>query len=787
MAKIGKKAKRFRKHVKKNGVKMAHQANATRVRKLQFEIQSNKEKAKELQQPKMTVDEGSDFDEPEDFLATGFVGEKQGEAIVSEELDEIAVPADLSLTSFSAGDAGLVKFVQANAEAVLGSSESAGSQPCTITPKLWAALREADGTIPVLAVHAAVYQAALRALGHAGAGGRVFEVPAEVAAEVVAWCGANTGALLQHHGTEAAEPSAKKRKGKKAVPEDASNPVARYLAHQYLAPAVAALGAAEVQNLVPIVRMVGDVDMLALVAEFPKLRARILRHVSNLWCRGKAREVQLEAYVVLRNAAAAWHLGKKDGLTPVLEAMYTTHAEAANTRYCWRTVSDFRFLERGLVDLLRTDAGTAYSFASSRIRQLGLVLRNSLLHKSRGKEVVVDRKLAGQKPLLTAAKKAIGSWGVLRSLAVWTTAVTTVPHLKTLGHALALTIGGVLKAHVGSLETFPIVRHCMVMLADLGAGLERLVPVTSYALQVICTASQAMDRLKKGGNLNSTVETTQQDMMMMLRLPAEDLEEIAGLDNIARAAAAVLGDHYGTICRSPSFPELVEPVLLVLGREAKRCVSEPTRRDLRQLCSLIHSSVTICKTKRMAMGQVPDPGVFLVFREKEMPLAKARLSHRAQRLKDEPVWAKAEAAKALERRQQADELHKELRDKEKRKLQRAARKQRDDVKEMDLSEDSDSDDVTAAAPVPRPTPRAPAKAPGGPPSPQPAGQASEGSTKRDAVEKPPAARAESSEEEEEEVNEADLAEAESDSDDDVKAESYDGEDEIDDDLGSSEG
>eukprot|EP00451_Oxyrrhis_marina_P016825 CAMPEP_0204308054 /NCGR_PEP_ID=MMETSP0469-20131031/276_1 /ASSEMBLY_ACC=CAM_ASM_000384 /TAXON_ID=2969 /ORGANISM="Oxyrrhis marina" /LENGTH=747 /DNA_ID=CAMNT_0051287475 /DNA_START=44 /DNA_END=2287 /DNA_ORIENTATION=- len=747
MAKIAKKTKRFRKHVKKNGVKLAHQANATRVRKLQFEIQSNKEKAKELQQPKLTVDEGSDFDEPEDFLSTGFVGETKEDKTAGAELDEVTMPSTLSLVSFSAGDAGLVKFVQANAEAVLGSSESAGSQPHTITPKAWAALREAENTVAGLAVQAGVYQAALRALGHAAAGGRVFEVSAEVATEVAAWCGSNTGALLQHHGTAAAEPSAKKRKGRKAVPEDASNPVARFLAHQYLAPAVAALGAAGVQDLVPLLRLVGDVDMLALVAEFPKLRARILRHASSLWCRGKTKDVQLEAYVVLRNAAAAWHVGKKDGLSTVLDSMYTTHAQAANTRYCWRTVSDFRFLERGFVDLLRTDAAAAYTFASSRIRQLGLVLRNALLLKSRGTEVVMDRKLAGQKPALKAAKKALGSWAVLRSLALWTTAVSTVPHLKTLGHALALTIGGVLKAHAGSLETFPIVRHCMVMLTDLGAGLERLVPVTSYALQMICTASQDMDRLKKGGNQNSTVETTQQDIMMMLRLPQDDLEEIAGLDNICRSASAVLADHYGTICRSPSFPELVEPVLLVLGREAKRCASEPTRRDLRNLCSMIHSCATICKTKRMAMGQTPDPGVFLVFREKEMPLAKARLSHRAQRLKDEPLWAKAEAARALEQRQQTEELHRELREKEKSILQKAARRQRDNVAEMDLSSD-DSDDSESAVAKPAP---------------------------------------ESSEEEEQEVKEEDLGVAESDSDDDVKAASYDGEDEIDDDLDSSEG
>lgn len=474
------------------------------------------------------------------------------------------------------------------------------------------------------------------------------------------------------------------------------------------------------QMLEFVLRNCSTPEALCWLWPFKHLRKRYLKRCCWLWAHSGAeasQTVRLLAFLFIRNSAAmalqAPRLGakqQKDTEVPQLEVLMRSvlrsFADLASSGYSWRSLSNFRFMENCILELFRVEDATAYRVGYVCIRQLALILRNACVAASQGASAAHGPAKKGKDQKKSAKAKgnaktpkskggknkgaqmkqveALISWPFVRALCLWTKAVSSIPTLKPLAYPLSMIIMGAVKSRLTSLQHFPFVYHGLQCLNRLGQNLEAFVPVSAHllkALQVLMQAMEKEQKLRKSGkgknaNADRRGADEQDDVVdrrqatvakapeveVLLHFQQGQLGEGLTLEAVGSSLHALFVDHLGLLSRSPSFPEMVAPVLLHLRRHSKHCRSEALRRQLKALQTSVEQSSEAVRRSREQLQEPPPPGKLLVL-ESNTPLARQRVQLLQRRQAEERQCVEAEqkaevAPKNYEERKKADRKRK---------------------------------------------------------------------------------------------------------------------------------
>jgi len=441
-----------------------------------------------------------------------------------------------------------------------------------------------------------------------------------------------------------------------------------------------------------VLRSCSTREALCWLWPFKLLRTRFLGLCCTLWASSSpsaTQSVPLLAFLVVRNMAAiAVHApspaGGPDAKVQVtqLEALIRTalgaFAAAAASRYSWRSVSHFRFMENCIIELFRVDDATTYRVGYTCVRQLAIVLRNACVATSQGGGAKGSGK--GQKGTQKAEKpsgkkrdmEALVSWPTVRAIYLWTRAVGSVPALRPLAYALSMTTLGAVKCKIASLQHFPFVFHCLHCINQLSVSLKAFVPISAHLLKVLAVLMQALEKEHKrraggkrrwaGGNQPGDDDVDSAPVLkfkapqieLLLRFKEDQMTETALLEAIGASLFALFTDHLGLLSRSAAFPELATPVLLHLRRHSKHCSSLSLRKQLGALLAACEESLVAVRRHRDALTEAPAPGLLLMLDAEATTLARQRTQLLRRRAAEERQGAEAESSAAAEIRSAQD-------------------------------------------------------------------------------------------------------------------------------------
>jgi len=449
------------------------------------------------------------------------------------------------------------------------------------------------------------------------------------------------------------------------------------------------------QMLEYVLRHCSTPEALSWLWPFRYLRQRFIKRCCFLWSQSKSHNVRFLAFLFLRNCGAMV-LHQPDNassasmqLQALLKMVLYSFQDVARAGYSWKSLSRFRFMENCMVELLRLEDVTSYRMGYLCIRQLAKILRDACIATSLGaisSKKKPDQKKKGAKKKKMATEQnanALVTWAFVRSLYLWTKAVGSVPALRPLAYPLSMVILGAIKNKLTNLQQFPFVYHCLLSLNRLGASLEAFVPVSSHLLKATGILNAEMEKavrkrsaktaqeLKEKKTLDQKVRAPELDVL--IRFNETQTSEVLTLETIGSGIAFLFYDHLGLLSQSPSFPEIISPVILHLRKYCKNCRSEPLRRQLRTVVEKAESSAAEVRAKREALTEVPDAKKFLLF-DADTGIAKARAEALKRRATEEQTRVEAE-------------LREEEKDKDDKDKDKKGKKGKDADKEKPVEEE----------------------------------------------------------------------------------------------------
>ncbi|CAM9691183.1 unnamed protein product [Ectocarpus sp. 12 AP-2014] len=241
-----------------------------------------------------------------------------------------------------------------------------------------------------------------------------------------------------------------------------------------------------------------------------------------------------------------------------------------------------RVMEGCVVELYGMDVGSAYQNAFLYIRQLSLLLRRAMQHKTKD------------------SVQAVRRWQVVTCLRVWTGVLAAAPGedgLRMLIFPLAQVIEGIVRLSA-TLRHSPLVFQLVRMRQRLAAAAELYVPCATPLLEVI--RSPAL--FKK-----ATASTgAPPNVPAILRLGKTQVEEGRAQGAVVEEALRLLGQEMDLYRYSAAFPELVLPVLGHLKKFAKLTKVSKWRMVTRGLVETLETRATWAAQKRLELGICPS-------------------------------------------------------------------------------------------------------------------------------------------------------------------------------------
>jgi len=486
--------------------------------------------------------------------------------------------------------------------------------------------------------------------------------------EIIEWSVANLLKVLVHHGGTLQETSGKGKKNKWAKDKaDKPGVVAglvdptRYskwkrmqtITKMFWQETYTILHEAKAMKMQEyVLRYCSTPEALSWIWPFPNIRFAFFRKCCNLWGHAKSQSVRLLAFLFLRNYGAMTLQvpgeRKTKGLVQleaITKKLLQQFAQVAAQGYSWQSHNAVTFMENCFVELLRMDDGAAYRLGYACIRQLALTLRNATVAASHG--ATVGEKEQKSKPKMSQGRgtekqskrrieekqavQQVVAWPFVRAAYLWTKAVGAIPALRPLAYPLSMIIMGAAKGNLTKLPNFPFVYHCLLCQNRLAVSLEAFVPVGSHLLRLLDMLLQAMDKLYKkrgagpGKTGDSVLNTKAAELEVLLRLNEQQVKDTLTLEAVGSAVCFLLTDHMGLLSQSPSFPELIVPVLMHIKRHSKHCRSEPLRRQLKAFITNAEATADDLRNRREALQQAPLFSKFLLFNP-DTALAKTRVT-----------------------------------------------------------------------------------------------------------------------------------------------------------------
>ncbi|CAD7948426.1 unnamed protein product [Amoebophrya sp. A25] len=556
----------------------------------------------------------------------------------------------------------------------------------------------------------------------------IFEVEdADVCTSVITWTSQHMAEMLDFHMSAAASAEQKSASSSSTSSKNATahvdvtrNPKRWNKVHSvariFVQEALTLLRCCTAPtHLVALLSQLQRIELQKYVFPFAKVRHLYTKTVATLWAMSADMRVREFAFFFLRNACALpaqigdqalgggadnpsdttsnnnkKNAGKKNKradskkglgrggkatsaaaeLESIILAVCRAFCDAGRrSNYGWRQMSNFRFMENCVLELLKLDSNTAFRVSYACVRQMAIVLRNSIQADSTGMGAITKEKqeqnqksggkLAKKKASTEQKVHMLYQWQFVRSMYLWSRVVASLPELrKQMANPLCKVITMAMETRSASLNFFPYVYHCLRCLNRVSAEGDLFVPTADRLLQLLQRLIGQLDKAAagaRGGGKSSQGDGPDGGNTMLrpievdvtLRMSDRHKLSMPVLEGCVRDLKFLFVEHLGVLARSVGFPELTHPVTTLVKKLTKTARNKVVRKDFAQLLQHVDTTSKEVTQLRQGITSLRDSQLlekFQVFEEKKVALARWRRELLDERLTAEKTRVEMETA-----------------------------------------------------------------------------------------------------------------------------------------------
>ncbi|KAK6164243.1 hypothetical protein DH2020_001107 [Rehmannia glutinosa] len=378
------------------------------------------------------------------------------------------------------------------------------------------------------------------------------------------------------------------------------------------------------------------------LAAFPALLRKYIKVALHFWGTGSG-ALPVVSFLFLRDSCI--RLGS-DCLDDCIRGMYKAYV--LNCHFVNSTkLQHIQFLGNCFTEVLRVDIPSAYQHAFVYIRQLAMILKETLSCSTKKKktknkgndEPSGSKKEKGKEAPSSSTKKEtfrkVYQWKYINCLELWTGVVcanSSESDLRPLAYPLTQIITGVARL-VPSACYFPLRLRCVRMLNRISASTGTFIPVSLILLDML--EIKELRRPPTGG-VGKAV-----DLFSILKVSKSTLKTRAFQEACVFSVVEELAEHLAQWSYSVAFLELSFVPSVRLRNFCKSTKVDRFRKEMRRLIRQIEANSDFVNKKRTTISFLPNDPAAASFLEDEKksgasPLSQyvATLRQRAQERND---------------------------------------------------------------------------------------------------------------------------------------------------------
>jgi hypothetical protein len=334
-------------------------------------------------------------------------------------------------------------------------------------------------------------------------------------------------------------------------------------------------------------------------------------------------------------------------------------------------------LDKTLEELLSQKTPVLYKAAHVSIRQLAEKLRTAMKDSSKG----------GKE---SKAVQFVFGIPFVKSLKLWTQAVSKSPALKPLIQPLVVVILSAIRAKESHMIFSPYVSLLIGLINDLAINCQVFIPIASSCLSALTLCANRLS------SKTLTAEGREPNISDVVRVSEKHLKDRRVVVSLLQNLIRELARHVALIGRTPALPEMGWPILQSLRKTVK--LNPVIKSQLSSLISAIDKSIAEIKEKRKSLTDLTPESPLFVFEESETFIGKHCLYAHSQNQAMEPKSTDEDLEQDLEDEDDEEEVGEEEATqvkKSKRSLKR--QRQKEKKRRMMGSENTEPDSIVEMA------------------------------------------------------------------------------------------
>ncbi|KAL3647634.1 hypothetical protein CASFOL_008602 [Castilleja foliolosa] len=391
-------------------------------------------------------------------------------------------------------------------------------------------------------------------------------------------------------------------------------------------------------NALHVLNQMTDNEMIAFMlrrlryssvflAAFPALLRKYTKVALHFWGTGSG-ALPVVSFLFIRDCCI--RLGS-DCLDDCVRGMYKAYV--LNCHFINSTkLQHIQFLGNCFTEVLGVDIASAYQHAFVYIRQLAMILKETLSCSSKKKKTnnkgndqsSGSKKEKGKEALSSSKKKEtfrkVYQWKYINCLELWTGVIcanSSESDLRPLAYPLTQIITGVARL-LPSACYFPLRLRCVRMLNYIGAATGTFIPVSLILLDML--EIKELRRPPTGG-IGKAI-----DLFSILKVSKATLKTRAFQEACVSAVVEGLAEHLSQWSYSISFMELSFVPSVRIRNFCKTTKVDRFRKEMRRLTRQIEANSDFINKKRTAVSFLPNDPAAETFLEDEKNSGTSPLS-----------------------------------------------------------------------------------------------------------------------------------------------------------------
>lgn len=321
-------------------------------------------------------------------------------------------------------------------------------------------------------------------------------------------------------------------------------------------------------------------------------------------------------------------------------------------------------LDNTIEELLSQKTPVLYKAAHVSIRQLAEKLRTAMKDSSKG----------GKE---SKAIQFVFGIPFVKSLKLWTQAISRSPALKPLIQPLVVVILSAIRAKESHMIYSPYVSLLIGLINDLATNCQVFVPIASSGLTALTLCANRLS------SKTLTAEGREPNISDVIRISEKTLKDRRVVASLAQTLIRELARHVALIGRTPALPEMGWPIVQGIRKISK--INPVIKGQLGSLISAIDKSITEIKDKRKSLTDLSAESPFFVFEESETSIGQYCLHAHSQYQVMEPRAQDEDLDDEGEEEEEGDEEdEEESKKEEQQRSKRSLKRQRQKEKKQRL-------------------------------------------------------------------------------------------------------